>query len=172
MGTLPYTSAIGATKMYNDNYGRDRSQYQGTGKTICQPDVQLPPVKFYEGTDKKVIRKELLDSDACKCAEAFLAFGNKKEKIKSSQLRKFYGTAKSLELAGKAKSFTVILPQIKLMKAKVAYAQSRGVVPNSFKSWLTSCVDAIADEKDFEAFLLHFEAVVGFAYGAGLKDND
>lgn len=95
--------------------------------------------------------------------------------IKSSQLRKFYGDVKALEQTWvnqqrSMTSFYGIVPQIKILKAKAAYARARKVVPPYFEQWLGRHVDAINEPADFKAFLLHFEAVVGFCYGEGLKD--
>ena len=98
-----------------------------------------------------------------------------KDSIKSSQLRKFYADVKSLERTweyqGRSEAaFLGVLPQIKILKAKAAYAQGRGVVPPAFTQWMNSHVDAVSTAADFKAFLLHFEAVVGFCYGEDLKD--
>jgi len=98
-----------------------------------------------------------------------------KDSIKSSQLRKFYADVKSLERTWEYQkrseaAFLGILPQIKILKAKAAYAKSRDVVPSAFVQWINRHVDAVSTSADFKAFLLHFEAVVGFCYGEGLKD--
>ena len=100
---------------------------------------------------------------------------DKKNSINSSQLRKFYADVKSLERTWEYQgctdtAFLGILPQIKILKAKAAYALGRGVVPPAFASWINNHVDNISSSNDFRAFLLHFEAVVGFCYGEGLKD--
>lgn len=102
------------------------------------------------------------------------------EKITSAQFRKFYNEFKGLErkyqtkmLAddNKENAFISILPQVKIMKAKVSYARSRKTVPLVFENWLKDAVDSINSAKQFEDFLLHFEAVLGYAYGTGkLKD--
>lgn len=60
---------------------------------------------------------------------------------------------------------------IKLLKAKAAYAFKRDLVPDSFREWIGKNVDMINEARDFQAFLLYFEAVVGFCYGNGLKDK-
>ena len=105
-----------------------------------------------------------------KASEAAKSFFPGKDDIKSSQLRKFYDDVKNLERKWRVKgasdvAFTEILPMIKLLKAKSDYAWKRKVVPTSFKSWLWEHVDSIKTPRDFEAFLVHFEAVVGFSYG-------
>ncbi|MBQ7618356.1 MAG: type III-A CRISPR-associated protein Csm2 [Desulfovibrio sp.] len=89
--------------------------------------------------------------------------------LNSSQLRKFYSDVKTLErrwlsMGGDDQAFAQIIPMIKLLKAKSDYALKRKVVPSSFKAWLWNHVDSIKTSRDFKAFLLHFEAVVGFSY--------
>lgn len=101
-------------------------------------------------------------------------------KITSAQLRKFYNEFKGLERKYQTKIlsrtpsetardeiFISILPQIKIMKAKVSYARNRKLVPEVFEDWMKKSVDNINSAKQFEDFLLHFEAIVGFAYGTG-----
>lgn len=102
------------------------------------------------------------------------------EGITSAQLRKFYNEFKGLERKYQTKMLAKIsdnvskedilkgiLPQIKIMKAKVSYARSRKVVPPVFEKWMQDSVDNINSAKEFEDFLLHFEAIIGYAYGAG-----
>lgn len=122
----------------------------------------------------------LLTTDAEKAAGDFV-FG--KPQISSAQLRRFYGEFKGLEMKLRFKSgqtsgfdetaFGSILPLIKMVKSKVAYAENpkSAKIPASFGSWLKGHVDRIQTAADFEAFLLHFEAVVGFCYGLGLKNS-
>ena len=119
-------------------------------------------------TDKKILDPKWVDDEARKAASSF--FENKLNSINSSQLRKFYADVKSLERQWQAKggndsAFAEILPMLKLLKAKSDYAQNRKVVPPTFKDWLWNHVDSINAANDFKAFLLHFEAVVGFSYG-------
>ena len=129
--------------------------------------------RYYDDNDN--LRPELVDTEAKNAAESFVAGA----KIKSAQLRRFYGDFKALERkleskksqAGSA-AFMSILPLVKMTKSKVEYARHRKTVPDSFVSWITRHVDAINSEKDFAAFMLHFEAVVGFCYGTGqLKES-
>ncbi len=121
--------------------------------------------------DKNNLRPEIVDAEAQKAA---LSFVNDYSKLKSAQLRRFYGDFKLLERKLESRktqvggaAFQGILPLVKMSKSKVEYAKSRKTVPLSFVQWLTKHVDAINTEKDFRAFLLHFEAVVGFCYGTG-----
>lgn len=122
------------------------------------------------------INPELVTKYAEECALKFYDRNNKpQENVTSAQLRRFYGDVKNLEMrymnsSDKKTAFQHILPLIKLLKAKVAYARHRKLVNEPFKNWIWENVDMVNSEKDFKAFLLYFEAVVGFCYGNGLKD--
>ena len=99
-----------------------------------------------------------------------------KQKMTAAQLRRFYGDIKGLEMRWKNSQdkhtgFLEILPLIKLLKAKVAYALKRDVVSENFKDYIWKNVELIKKEDDLKAFLLFFEGVVGFCYANGIKDN-
>ena len=134
---------------------------------------------MYYKEDGRTIDPRWVDSEALSVARKLVTkdYNGKvdKDSIKSSQLRKFYADVKSLERTWEYQgrtdtAFLGILPQIKILKAKAAYPTRRGVVPRGFVTWINSHVDNISSPDDFRAFLLHFEAVVGFCYGEGLKD--
>ena len=123
-------------------------------------------IDYYMDKDKQELNPIWVDEKAREAAESFFS---EQGALKSSQLRKFYTNVKSLErqyqaAQGEKKiAFARILPMIKLLKAKSEYALKRKVVPESFKTWLWKNVDCVKDASDFKAFLLHFEAVVGFS---------
>ncbi len=137
---------------------------------------------FYnDGTEE--IKEELLDGKAKEWAESFLkpkwpprGSGMKNPKLTSAQLRKFHREVKELEervkgLENPQTEFTRIRPIVKMLKSKVAYAcPSNGVerkVPEEFRKYIEDMVDNVVDAKDFLAFALCFEAVVGYFYGQG-----
>ncbi|MGE4345289.1 MAG: type III-A CRISPR-associated protein Csm2 [Geoalkalibacter sp.] len=126
--------------------------------------------------DKGNIRDKLLNEEAQQAAAAFVKVQRPENPIKSAQLRRFFGEYKGLQRkldqmqGNRQENFLSIKPLVKMGKAKVAYAKARKVVPGSFVSWLQNHVDTIETVEDFDAFLLHFEACVGFCYGEGLKD--
>jgi len=134
-------------------------------------------VQYYEEkNEQSVLRASLLDSEARKKAESL-----KKGGMTSAQLRRFYGEVKNLEKKAtdnetgeiSEQKFLTVLPMVKMMKSKVAYANnpSNKKVPDEFREWMDEHLDSIESHRDFRAFLLHFEAVVGFCYGLGLKNN-
>ncbi len=133
---------------------------------------------FFDDEDKKVIKESLLTSRARTWAESFIRPKPPKErsqrnpKLSSAQLRKFHGEARALEEQIKSSDdFIRVRPLIKMLKSKVAYAcpitGSDRKVPEEFRKYLEEMVDNIEDEKDFRAFALCFESVVGFFYGQG-----
>ena len=136
--------------------------------------AQYGNVQYYKDG---FINPELVTDYAKKYADLFCDPKNPKgpDNISSAQLRRFYGDVKNLEMRCENSSdentaFLSILPLIKLLKAKAAYAKHRKLVNQAFKDWIWDNVDKINDKKDFDAFLLYFEAVVGFCYGNGLND--
>lgn len=133
-----------------------------------------------------IIRKELLDEEARQVANdlvvtRFNSRSNKEElserdSVKNSQLRRFYGEFKALERkldqvrGDREENFRRILPMVKMARAKVEYAKARNVVTQAFVNWLGRNIGDIHSVKDFEAFMLHFEAVVGYCYARNPKD--
>ena len=118
---------------------------------------------MYYKDDGKTMDPRWVDSEALSIAKKLVAkdYNGKidKNNIKSSQLRKFYADVKSLERTWEYQgctdtAFLGILPQIKILKAKAAYALGRGVVPPAFASWINTHVDNISSSNDFRAFLL------------------
>ena len=129
--------------------------------------------RFYDDSGK--IRKNLLDEEARKEMERFIVFNHRNQvnpykSISSTQLRRFFNEFRSLEKkvnADDAGAFEKTLPLIKMVKSKVAYAGNK--VPQSFRNFLEININAIQNKEDFNAFMLHFEAIVGFC-GEHLKN--
>lgn len=137
---------------------------------------------FYDDDAKEKIKESLLTDQAKLWAESFINPKQAKErwqrnpKLPSAQLRKFHIEAKELEervknLAKPAEDFEKLRPIVKMLKSKVAYAcpitgRDRKV-PEEFRKYIEEMVDNIEDWKDFRAFALCFESVVGFFYGQG-----
>ena len=121
------------------------------------------------------IHTELLDGDAKKTAETFVTMDSRTNKpdknagktLSSAQLRRFFGEFRQLEKKVNLMGFEKVKPLIKMVKSKASYAAnpSNPKIPPSFKAFLIENVDNINGKEDFEAFMLHFEAVVGFFYG-------
>lgn len=132
---------------------------------------------FYEDDKKEKVREFLLTDKAKLWAESFISPEPPKDrwqrnpKLTSAQLRRFHIEAKALEEQVKNQDFLKIRPLIKMLKAKVAYAcPTNGIdrkIPDEFRKYIEEMVDNIEDVKDFKAFALCFESVVGYFYGQG-----
>lgn len=129
---------------------------------------------FHTDESKKEIKEDLLCKKAKELAKSFIDTNDKT--LNSTQLRKFYMDVKQLERDFKIKgkeSWGSIRPFVKMLKSKVAYAYPKNFkdrkIPKEFKDFMDTCVDNIKDPEDFEGFLKHFEAVVGYFYGEGGK---
>jgi len=128
----------------------------------------------------KNIRAELLDREAYNQAENFIEYFfdrrtqqkkvSSNKSLSSSQLRKFFNEFKQLEKKVNIEGFEKVKPLIKMVKSKASYASKK--IHPEFKKFLIGHVDKINTDRDFKAFMLHFEAVVGFFYGfEGIKNN-
>ena len=137
---------------------------------------------FFEDFQKRQIKEALLTTDAERWANSFNRPEQPRErwqrnpKLTSAQLRNFYHEAKSLEEICKnsddrIEKFRTMRPLVKMLKSKVSYAcpvtgRDRKV-PVEFKEFIDTMVDNVQDWDDFRAFMLCFEAVVGYFYGLG-----
>jgi CRISPR type III-A-associated protein Csm2 len=137
---------------------------------------------FYEDIAKERIKENLLTNQAKEWAESFINPKPPRErwqrnpKLTSAQLRKFHIEAKELEEGVKSMNnpdndFFKLRPLVKMLKSKVAYACPKTgrdrKVPDEFRKYIEEMVDNVEDWKDFKAFALCFESVVGFFYGQG-----
>jgi CRISPR type III-A-associated protein Csm2 len=128
-------------------------------------------VKSPSGEKTDIIRPELIDE----AARGFGRFFADRKKPGSNQLRAFYADAKALETKMRGtttsiseEAFTRQEYLVRMLKAKVAYVYGKETgkfVSKEFSDFISKCVDAIQDARDFEAFMKFFESTVGFYYG-------
>jgi CRISPR-associated protein Csm2 len=91
---------------------------------------------------------------------------NMKKDISASQMRRFYDDF--LLLQKKAKGLDEeefkkeILPLIRFSKAKMAYNVAREVLPLEFMQGMEPYIEKVASKKDFDTFLLFYQALIGF----------
>jgi len=140
---------------------------------------------FYTDSNKENLNESLLTVNAKKWAESFINPEKPRDrwqrnpKLTSAQLRKFHIEAKTLEekvknmenMKNPDEEFLKLRPIVKMLKSKVAYAcPNTGrdrKVPEEFRNYIEEMVDNVVDCRDFKAFALCFESVVGFFYGQG-----
>ena len=127
-----------------------------------------------------IIKEELLDTEAEKIAKSFIKYRenrpyeiDKNTSLSSAQLRRFFNEFRQLEKRVKVYGFQKIKPIIRMVKSKASYAANPKTkkINIQFKDFLVKNVSSIETEDDFKAFMLHFEAVVGFFYGMGVSNN-
>ncbi len=144
-------------------YSRSRGPNRGP-RSNYQQNATAEQVTFYADNEKKIINKALLNEDAEKQAKAL------HNRVGSSQVRKFFGEIKNMSLRlEQGRSWQELEPLFKMVKSKAWYAskQSNSAIPDEFRAFITDNIDRVNDEADFKAFVLYFEAVMGFAYGLG-----
>ncbi|NWF67232.1 MAG: type III-A CRISPR-associated protein Csm2 [Campylobacterales bacterium] len=93
--------------------------------------------------------------------------GGKEPDTSKTQVRNFY--EKLLEYHEmvfiEAKNFSDILPLIKMLNSKVAYAKGRKKIRDKFAEFMKNGVTQINSKEDLDRFKLLFEAVLGFFVG-------
>lgn len=105
---------------------------------------------------------ELFNSTAEQVAK--LIAQNRNPETKSTQMRNFYDYVLDLyEKLQSGKNFDEILPFVKMLNSKVAYARSRKHINDEFVEMIKICVNQISTQKQLEVFKLFFEAVIGFS---------
>jgi CRISPR-associated protein Csm2 len=84
---------------------------------------------------------------------------------KSTQLRKYYDEfcMWDQKIKQAPEKYVEYLPLIKMLNAKVAYANGRKLVDKNFVDLMRHCLSQLTDQKEsFERCKLFFEAFMGF----------
>jgi CRISPR-associated protein Csm2 len=93
------------------------------------------------------------------------SWAQKIERTKKSQVRNFYDKVLELEQRARHEDFAEILPFVKMLNSKVAYAVSRRVASREFEEMMHLCISQVKSRDDLKVFKLFFEAVLGFYKG-------
>lgn len=122
--------------------------------------LNINEIKF--GTDKSA---EIFSDIAQRAAQYIKS---NKNVNKTTQLRKFYDELAmwndrvQLVRENKAGKFQELIPFIKMLKAKVAYAEGRKNVDKNFSDIFNRCIDQISNVETLRDAKLFMEAVMGF----------
>ncbi|HOV89756.1 MAG TPA: type III-A CRISPR-associated protein Csm2 [Syntrophorhabdaceae bacterium] len=129
-------------------------------------------VNFWKDKDKQIIDPELFSKQAEELAIKIYKDQeeSKGKHNKPTQLRKFYDVVlgyKSLmqgltDDEKRKEEFEKVLPYIKMLNAKAAYAFGRDLISKSFKDFLSNSLKKINDFNDFKTFADFFESFMGF----------
>lgn len=91
---------------------------------------------------------------------------SEKEMNKPTQMRRFFDELTLWHQRSRECSdaqFQELLPRIKMLKAKAAYAKGRKHVDETFFEMVKKMVDPLSSKKELERTKLFFEAVLGFS---------
>ena len=123
-------------------------------------------VQFWNDTQKQQIDPELFSEKAENLAKAInMERMNSRNNLnKSTQLRKFFDEVIRFQgmLQSNPEQFNELLPYIKMLNAKAAYAAGRDLIGTEFKNFLSDSLRQVSSREDFEVFCTFFEAFLGF----------
>ena len=115
---------------------------------------------------KDKVKKELDPTLFSKRAEelAKKIGGEDRNANKSTQLRRYYDEIVRLSTQAKVNDadMNMILPQVHMLVAKVAYAKGRKLVTDSFVEMMQSGIGQINDKEDLLVFTNFLESFIGF----------
>jgi len=120
-------------------------------------------IKFWKDKSKKQIDPELFSRKAEELAEEIFNKGSSRLN-KPTQIRKFYDEVLRFDSVVKTNpaEFEAILPYLKMLNAKAAYAVGRDLISVEFKDFIQSALKQINDKEDFNLFAGFFEAFMGY----------
>ncbi len=133
-------------------------------------------VKLWKDKKNGEIDPGLLDTTAEEFAKKInleRINSGRKEINKSTQIRKFFDEVIRFKglLQTNPEQFNELLPYIKMLNAKAAYAAGRDLIGSDFKSFLSEGIGQVNDRNDFELFCSFFEAFLGFYKYYSTKEN-
>lgn len=126
-------------------------------------------INFWKDKNKKLIDKDLFSAKAEWWATQISAESGERTN-NPTQIRKFYdevlrfdGMLKSIPDEKQKDEFDQLLPYIKMLNAKAAYALGRNrLISEKFKEFINCAVKEVNDKDDFDVFASFFEAFMGF----------
>ncbi len=126
--------------------------------------MEMKVVFYREGR----VDPELFSSHAKEWAKMVCEAGAKQKpkKNKQSQIRKFYDEVLRFKshLQKEPEKYRDLFPYIKMLNAKVAYAEGRGHITKEFARFIRESLDQLKPDKpeDFEVLVNFFEAFMGY----------
>jgi len=150
----------------NKNNMSGKTGYYGGNKPYDKPYVKFPPEGYlngyYDDQKKQILRKEYILSYA-KDIKTKLELDGGYNKNKRSQIRKFYDYCIRIRQKLDAKKdFAYVAADFANLDPMASMQKSRNVVSESFYDFIRMNVEAVQDERDFRAFVLHFQAIIAY----------
>ena len=82
--------------------------------------------------------------------------------VKNTQIRKFYDKVLELYERSQKEDFSEILPFVKMLNSKVAYAKTRGVCGNNFEILMKESINKVSTPEELQNFKYFLESIIGF----------
>ena len=123
----------------------------------------MPAIQLWKDRDKKELDPLLFSTIADETAQTISKDGSGNQN-NGTQLRRFFDEV--LRLNSQAQQpqadWLLILPQLHMIIAKVAYAKGRKLVSNSFVDLIKNSILQVKDEDDLKIFTNFLESFMGF----------
>lgn len=122
-------------------------------------------VQLWKDKARKLIDPELFSAQADSLAQEINQERMRNDKLnKPTQIRKFYDEVVRYQtmVQNSPEEFAEVLPYVKMLNAKAAYAMGRELIGERFKTFVADSLKQVQDYKDFELFCTFFEAFMGF----------
>jgi CRISPR-associated protein Csm2 len=133
---------------YSGGRNQERVEVTLSADLLAKIDLKLPSAELFD-TVAEEIAKDV---------------GSVRDGNLSTQLRRFYDEVcqwhQRVQLA--PDEFQKALPLIRMINAKVVYAQGRKLVDAKFAGLMQDCLRKVVDVESFNNFKLFFEAFLGF----------
>lgn len=130
-------------------------------------------IQFWQDPAKRLIDPMLFSEKAEELAK-LIASDRRMESgaNKPTQIRKFYDEVIRFKgiCVSDPENFPAVLPYIKMLNAKIAYAQGRKLITSNFGLFINKSLKQVNNKDDFEIFCSFFEAFIGFYKLHGGKD--
>lgn len=156
----------GTHDRHRQDRGRDRGKAPRAGQpgersgspSQYVPDIDLSGIQFGGN-----LEPELFNSVARQTAET-IGGSDRYGKNRPSQLRRFYDELVmwAAKVEQSPQRFDEYLPFIRMLNAKVAYAEGRELVDQNFVKLLAHCLAQVRDPESLRYVKLFLEAFLGF----------
>lgn len=132
----------------NKPYSNESRDAQLDGALLQKINFASPDVALFDTTAEEIAKQ----------------VSQPKDLNKSTQLRRFYDEVVvwHSKIQQNPKDFEKFLPFIRMLNAKVSYAQGRKLVDAQFTSLIQDCTRKVTDVNSFNNFKTFFEAFLGF----------
>ncbi|NEX21456.1 type III-A CRISPR-associated protein Csm2 [Thiorhodococcus mannitoliphagus] len=154
--------------MTNGNRGQGGGQRRGgaergdRGPRYDAPRLDTSGIRL-KPVDGTALPADLFDGIARSTAQAVAGDG-RNQANKPTQLRQFYDELVMWEEKARSapERFAELLPFIRMLNAKAAYAKGRKHVDDNFVDLIACCLGQVDDYPTLRNFKLFFEAFLGF----------